>query len=268
MAQGTEQKLPIELIHHIVSLVDGRSNLAACSLVCRDWSEVCRPYIFDNYTIFLKGDNIVSRLLFLHFTAPHLSEYIAHVDLAWNTSAGFLPDWIPKCFRRFKNLRSLYLDEGITSLSSIPLPLALGIISLLSAPRIKELSILEWAIAEDSSELIAMLALCCKTLEQLELQGTCVCNTPANSVDSGLITAAPLIVSMEALRSLELLQACHPTLDTRLRCPKIESLEIRTPIGMQLPTWVPDGLQELSIYCTLHRLPRCFLSLLFHSTLR
>ncbi|KDQ31215.1 hypothetical protein PLEOSDRAFT_1111715 [Pleurotus ostreatus PC15] len=254
MAQGKEQKLPIELIHHIVSLVDGRSNLAACSLVCRDWSEVCRPYIFDNYTIFLKGDNIVSRLLFLHFTAPHLSEYIAHVDLTWNTSAGFLPDWIPKCFRRFKNLRSLYLDEGITSLSSIPLPLALGITSLLSAPRIKELSILEWAIAEDSSELVAMLASCCKTLERLMLQGTYVCDTPTNSVGSGLITAPPSIVLMEALRSLELFQACHPTLDTCLRCPKLESLEIRTPTGIwQLPTWVPDGLQELSIYSTARR---------------
>ncbi len=253
MAQGTEKKFPIELTHHIFSLVDGRSNLAACSLVCRDWSEICRHYIFDDYTIFLYGHNIVSRLLFIHFTAPHLSEYIAHVSLTWNTSAGFLPDWIPKCFSRFRNLRSLYLEEGVTNLSSIPLPLALGITSLLSAPRIKELSIWEWAIAEDSSELVAMLSLCSKTLERVIFETITILDTPANSVDSGLIPAAPPIVNMEALRRLELFQAFHPTLSVCLRCPRLESLAVRTSGDVwQLPSWVPDGLQKLSIYCTPH----------------
>ncbi|KAF9489058.1 hypothetical protein BDN71DRAFT_1456601 [Pleurotus eryngii] len=58
---------------------DEHHPLAAASLVSRTWSTICRSHIFRIISISTR--TMDDRLWFLHFEAPHLSEFIHVVRL-------------------------------------------------------------------------------------------------------------------------------------------------------------------------------------------
>ncbi|KAG9225176.1 hypothetical protein CCMSSC00406_0007413 [Pleurotus cornucopiae] len=108
--------LPAEVIIKIIGVVEGGhhskrgqrapSSLAASTLVSRAWNTLCRPHMF--HTVTLHTNTIYPRLSFLHFPAPHLSQYIHELYFEHTVAEGILSKaewWFPGCFARLKNLR-------------------------------------------------------------------------------------------------------------------------------------------------------------------
>ncbi|KAJ8697502.1 hypothetical protein PTI98_004303 [Pleurotus ostreatus] len=250
------EKLPVELIAEIIAIVaDGAQKcnpqndenhpfwtLTASSLVSRTWTTICRPHIF--HTLSISTENTTARLSFLHFDAPHLSEYIRTVHLWWNDDSCTALAWFPECFARLKNLRALHLENGISSLSMAPAPLSAGIVSMLAAPRLCKLALNGWGFASDASDLLSMLP---ATLEELKLE---------DIMETHVTEKAPPTVRFDALRTLELLDVFHPMLEFKsfIDCPNLECLTARYHYEpWNLPPWIPDELSELELYAV----PEC-----------
>ncbi|KAF9490495.1 hypothetical protein BDN71DRAFT_187417 [Pleurotus eryngii] len=246
------EKFPVELIAEIIAIVaDGTQEcnpkndenhpfwtLAASSLVSRTWTTICRPHIF--HTLSISTENTTARLSFLHFDAPHLSEYIRTVHLWWNDDSCTALAWFSEFFARLKNLRALHLDHGISSLSMAPASLSAVIVSTLAAPRLCKLVLNGWGFASDASDLLSMLP---ATLEELKLE---------DIMETHVTEKAPSTVRFDALRSLELLDVFHPMLEFKsfIDCPNLECLTARWYHYEPwiLPPWIPDGLSELELY--------------------
>ncbi|KAF9497759.1 hypothetical protein BDN71DRAFT_1504466 [Pleurotus eryngii] len=71
------------------------------------------------------------------------------------------------CFKRFKNLRVLYLWDGFTDVLAA---LDMDITPLLAAPRLRKLCINRWSFDEDASDLPRILLSTNPQLEELTLE--------------------------------------------------------------------------------------------------
>ncbi|KAJ8697523.1 hypothetical protein PTI98_004320 [Pleurotus ostreatus] len=246
-------RLPIEIIAEIIAaVVDGTEfnsedpdfypgreehhPLAAASLVSHTWSTICRPHIFRIISISTR--NMDDRLWFLHFEAPHLSEFILVVHLQCDYEPDTTLAWYPECLGRLKNLRVLHLDSWMSTLFPEPGPLSAGISSMLAAPCLRKLAFRGCDLSEDASDLRAMLPV---TLEELVLEGI-----SATSDIEGKTTSTP---RLEALRSLKLQEIYHPmfSLKNFIECPNLARLSAHWYSGQpwDLPPWVPSSLSEL-----------------------
>ncbi|KAJ8702751.1 hypothetical protein PTI98_001443 [Pleurotus ostreatus] len=244
-------KLPVELIHIIITFVssdhDRHKTLAACSLVCRGWDDICRVHIFDR--IIIGNKNLAPRLSFLCHTASHLSEHIRDLSISWDNRNCLASDWNSESFVPFKNLRTLCLANGIARglTDGPPSPFSVTA-SLLAAPCLKDLTFRAWTFANVSS-LYRMLVLCSNTLEQLSFDGVSFLYSQPSSE-----FIAPLPIRMGALRSMKFPPKYTPIIE----CPNLESLSIRVEVGevWVLPSWVPSGLRDLTLYATArHAIP-------------
>lgn len=233
-------RLPIELIRHIVADIDGDDmlpTLAARSLVCRSWSDICRSRIFQAITV--DSSDPASRLSFLYFTAPHLSVYI--LDLTIHRVERAIaphpfPDWTPECFSRLKNLRSLELADITREWSALPAP------TVLSAPHLRKLRIEDWHFRNDTRSLLFMLSLCSTSLEDLQLVD---CDARSNTNDEGHALSP---VNLVALSTLRLDYVDHPALTVSLlQCPSLTAMETRSSALREgrCPLWVPSGGEHL-----------------------
>lgn len=246
-------RLPIEIIAEIISAVvdgtgftsedpdfhpgrDEHHPLAAASLVSRTWNTICRPHIFRIISISTR--TMDDRLWFLHFEAPHLSEFILVVHLQCDYEPDTTLAWYPECLGRLKNLRVLHLDSWMSTLFPEPGPLSAGISSMLAAPCLRKLAFRGCDLSEDASDLRAMLPV---TLEELVLEGI-----SATSDIEGKTTSTP---RLEALRSLKLQEIYHPmfSLKNFIECPNLARLSAHWYSGQpwDLPPWVPSSLSEL-----------------------
>ncbi|KAG9219620.1 hypothetical protein CCMSSC00406_0006058 [Pleurotus cornucopiae] len=246
-------RLPIEIIAEIIAAVvdgteftsedpdfypgrDEHHPLAAASLVSRTWSTICRPHIFRIISISTR--TMDDRLWFLHFEAPHLSEFIHVVHLQCDYDPDTTLAWYPECLGRLKNLRVLHLDSWMSTLLLEPGPLSAGISSMLAAPCLRKLALRGCDLSEDASDLRAMLPV---TLKELVLEGI-----SATSDIEGKTTSTP---RLEALRSLKLQEIYHPMfrLKNFIECPNLDRLSAHWYSGQpwDLPPWVPSSLSEL-----------------------
>ncbi|KAF7419651.1 hypothetical protein PC9H_002243 [Pleurotus ostreatus] len=239
-------KLPVELIHLIIAFINDGNNphetLAACSLVCRTWHNMCCRHIFDS--IVIDSDNLAPRLTFFCHTAPRLSEYVRHFSISWGGRNCFIPDWSWVSGAVFKNLRTLRLENGLCSVSG-PSPFLSITNFLLAAPCLKEL-ILRGCAFENLPSLYFTLALCSNTLEQLTFNNVTFIYSPED--DKYIVSSPP---HMGVLRKLDSPPRYHPVIE----CPNLESLIIRVDPGdvWVLPSWVPSGLTDLTIHATARR---------------
>ncbi|KDQ23039.1 hypothetical protein PLEOSDRAFT_1108672 [Pleurotus ostreatus PC15] len=165
--------LPIELIHAIIAIIcsnggQASSNLAACSLVCRSWADVCRLRIFE-ILLFLNSRNITSRLSFLPFTAPHLSDYVQSLSLNQSIPMSPFPAWTPECFCRLTSLRALILGNPGWAWSGFSGPLARDIETLLAAPRLEMLELKGWDFRNNAQALRCVFSVCVTSLQTLTL---------------------------------------------------------------------------------------------------
>ncbi|KAF4607634.1 hypothetical protein EYR38_001707 [Pleurotus pulmonarius] len=233
-------KVPVELIHLILAFIsddnDRHETLAACSLVCRVWHNMCCCHIFQSVVI---SEHLAPRLTFFCATAPHLSEYIRDLNISWSRTNCFTPTWRWGSRAIFKNLRTLRLSNGTCSVSG-PSPLLSITAFLLAAPRLKELTLRGWAFS-DLRSLYAMLALCSSTLEQLTFNGVSFIYWQE---DTNYVVSSP--TRMGALRKLVSPPQYHPIIE----CPNLESLAIHVHPGdvWALPSWVPSGLRNLTLH--------------------
>ncbi|KAF4566057.1 hypothetical protein EYR36_011471 [Pleurotus pulmonarius] len=238
-------KVPVELIHLILAFIsddnDRHETLAACSLVCRVWHNMCCRHIFQSVVI---SEHLAPRLTFFCATAPHLSKYIRDLDISWSRTNCFTPTWRWGSRAVFKNLRTLRLSNGTCSVSG-PSPLLSITAFLLAAPRLKELTLRGWAFS-DLRSLYAMLALCSNTLEQLTFNGVSFIYWQE---DTNYVVSSP--TRMGALRKLVSPPQYHPIIE----CPNLESLAIHVHPGdvWALPSWVPSGLRDLTLHATARR---------------
>ncbi|KAG9219775.1 hypothetical protein CCMSSC00406_0008152 [Pleurotus cornucopiae] len=246
---GTEDtfqaaKLPVELIYLIIAVISDDNNphetLAACSLVCRSWRDMCCVHFFAN--IVLNSENLAPRLSFLCHTAPHLSEYIHALSISWADHNCSTPDWNWDSRAVFKNLRTLRLCDGARSASGpSPAPLLSITAILLAAPCLKELTLRGMTFAKLPSVHFS-LALCSNTLEQLTFDGVSFFDCSDN------VASSP--IRMGALRKLESPPTNHPFIE----CPNLESLIVEVGPGRvwALPSWVPSRLRDLTLHSTHH----------------
>ncbi|KDQ23069.1 hypothetical protein PLEOSDRAFT_1108702 [Pleurotus ostreatus PC15] len=235
-------KLPIELVRLIVTFVREDNNshetLAACSVVCRSWNDICLDYLFKSIIIHHES------LTRLCYTASHISECIHNLCVSFDNQDCFANDWNfilnsnPESWGRFKNLRTLCLENGIAPLTDYrPSPLSVTTF-LLAAPCLKELTFRGWTFAR-ASAIQFMLELSSKTLEQLSFDGV--------SFQEDHECIAPPI-RMDSLRRLGFPPRCHP----RIECPNLQSLIVRIE-GRErwvIPSWVPSGLHDLTLHAT------------------
>ncbi|KAF4599110.1 hypothetical protein EYR40_006199 [Pleurotus pulmonarius] len=224
------EKLPIELIHHIIADIDtdqGLSALRACSLVCLAWADICRSCIF--------------RSVVVH--SPHLCKYVLeltiHEDYGTRTS-WMPPEWTPELFGWLKNLRSLAFFCVTGEVSALPAPMANGLPTLLQAPRLRKLHIQHWNFENDVQALHHMLSLCSASLEHLALVGV-----SSNSTVHELAT-----VRLAALSTLRLHYVNHPGLtEAFLQCPNLRSMEMGIEDGR---LFFPSDVENLNL--TVERL--------------
>ncbi|KAG5221115.1 hypothetical protein IMY05_C4466000100 [Salix suchowensis] len=123
-AISTPVKLPVDVIQHLIEAVDvhggdfradaedRRSLLAACSLVCRAWNDICRHVIFRKIS-FRERFFLISRLCFFRDKAHHLTKYVKETDISFendfNLSVPRIHGWLSECFDKFENLTVLHL---------------------------------------------------------------------------------------------------------------------------------------------------------------
>ncbi|KAG9224201.1 hypothetical protein CCMSSC00406_0004700 [Pleurotus cornucopiae] len=248
------KQLPMELILQIIAILDYSSDtytyyvtdispcLTACSLVCHAWNDICRPRIFRKVVIY-DIDRLSLRLSFLHSTAPHLCEYVLDLRLGFNVDsegASALPSWVLDCFKRFKNLRVLYLWDGTTDVLA---SLDMDITPLLAAPRLRKLCIHRWSFDEDASDLLRILLSTNPQLEELTLREIFTEFVDEDSAE------APSAARFEALRRLEMFNVAHPMLrlEALIECPNLNSLVARWPMHWNVPPWCPPHFSELDI---------------------
>lgn len=159
---------PPEYIQYVpASEREAISTLAAASLVSRAWNAICRRYMFGRVCVSTK--NLSARLSFVHFEAPHLSEYIRKLHLWWNKDSCTAAEWFPECFCRLRNLRQLDISGvsgGNLNLSTAPAPLATGIVTMLACPCLRKFVLCEFVFAKDASDLLSILP---ASLEELSL---------------------------------------------------------------------------------------------------
>ncbi|KAF7419676.1 hypothetical protein PC9H_002268 [Pleurotus ostreatus] len=159
-------RIPVELVRHIIAQINDRnehgtaSTLAACSLVCRAWTDICRQRLFRKLVISADAQ-VRPRLPFLHVTAPHLAEYV--LELVFDPNI-FFPDWISDILDRMHNLRVLTLIDLTREWSALSWSLKHTIQTLLGAPRLQSLAILGWELGDDAQSLID-----CPNLEKMAI---------------------------------------------------------------------------------------------------
>ncbi|KAF7424774.1 hypothetical protein PC9H_010085 [Pleurotus ostreatus] len=112
---------PTELATKIIAIIEdghhskhhqrGQSPLADIALVSHTWNAVCRLHMFNTVTLY--SDTVHSRLSFIHFQAPHLSQYIR--ELYFQPSAAeriaSKAEWFPACFAQFDNLDKIRFEN-------------------------------------------------------------------------------------------------------------------------------------------------------------
>lgn len=254
---GTKQ-LPLELIHHIVEPLAQRDAsgsvppaLVACSLVSRTWNHICRLHIF--HTIVLASNSLPARLSFLHFKAPHLSQYVLNLHISLHDrNIRTAKAWFPDCLKRLKNLRVLRIENFIFDPPALRGLHALGIMSVLATARIKQLDLVCWdeVDSEDEPALLTILSACSSTLEKLSLQILERADLPTIPERIANGPRTPLTVCLNGLRELKILEV-FPRFHRadHLECPHLEHLRLehRGHGPWQLPSYVPVGLCELVI---------------------
>lgn len=139
--------------------------LATASLVSRAWNTICRQYMFRRF------DASDENLAFLHFEAPHLSEYIRELHLWWNNDECTASEWLPECFCRLKNLREVHLGGGISQLSTVPAALGAGIVIMLAAPRLRKLLLRGWSFSGVSG-LLSLFPVTPEALVLIDISAT------------------------------------------------------------------------------------------------
>lgn len=254
------ERLPIELIQHIIAHLDDRvedyyhedrgnrrpipCGLAACSLVCRAWSHICRARIFR--AVSLKY-GVHRRLSFLYSTAPHLYKRIRNLCITLSPST--FEDWIPDCTGRFTNVSELRLDAEFITGPILGVLSDFGIMSLLPTLRLKRLALDYWGVDEAMLDLIPILSACSNTLESLSLEIYEVYRQAEGS-DSPL----PPSVCLYALRNLNIISSiCTPPPTNLIECPNLESLTVECTYGdsrWNIPSWIPASLSELILHGT------------------
>ncbi|KAF7419650.1 hypothetical protein PC9H_002242 [Pleurotus ostreatus] len=248
--------LPIDLVCDIIAFVDGDDDeyvdrytpdyrvltLAACSLVCKAWSNIARAHIFGSFAI--RYTSFESRLSFLHFTAPHLGGYVREL-IIWgdnsNNTGLTPPQWTPSAFRRFSNLHSLSFYHVTGKWSSLPVPLAVGITTLLAAPGLQKLRLQWWDFGTDVESIQNMLSLCSTSLKDLSLVYVDCHGDPHANAQAHVLSP----VNMVALSKLRLVCVHHPRLsDAFIECPNLESMTAEIEKGR---LFVPLGVKDLSL---------------------
>ncbi|KDQ26383.1 hypothetical protein PLEOSDRAFT_1105287 [Pleurotus ostreatus PC15] len=253
----TKPRLPIELIGLIIASLANLSqaednrlcHLQACSLVSWAWNDLCRPYIFYTLTIH-RLDNTIRRLSFLHFKAPHLSKYIHELSIFPDSNVPKLPKWIPKCFRRLKNLHTMDVVGGDLDTSPTPSPMATTALLIKFVPYLRKLSLNSITFI-DASHLIDFLP--SRTLEELRIVYTEDDFTDGYPQTNG----AQSVVRFDALRTL-VVETAFPVLRyaTPMACPNLRSFAVQWNgrRRWKLPLWIPDSLSELTVQVNLaHR---------------
>ncbi|KAF9499768.1 hypothetical protein BDN71DRAFT_1441348 [Pleurotus eryngii] len=171
-----------------------------------------------------------------------LSHDIRDLSISWDNRNCLASNRNSESFGPFKNLRTLCLANGIArGLTDVPLSPFSVTTSVLAASCLKELTFRTRTFANVSS-LYRMLVLCSNTLEQLSFDGV--------SFLYFLPSSAPLPIRMGALRSLKF----RPKYPPIIECPNLESLSIRVEVDevWALPSWLPSGLRDLTLYGTYH----------------
>ncbi|KAL4265890.1 hypothetical protein AB1N83_003477 [Pleurotus pulmonarius] len=251
----TGRNLPIELVSIMLTYIDPRTRddiltLRACSLVCRAWSTLCIPRLFENVSISSYG--FARELSFFHFTAPHLCQHVRIFELkVWNDIPE-TPEWTPECFGRFKNLHALHLwcslrDFTTAELWGLPTPLRLGVTTLLASYYLRELEI-DWDFGIDDGGLLYMLSFCSTSLKSLTLWRV------RTDYQLGDIEEMPGLsaITLEALSNLSMGHVNHLAIDAALvQCPNLKSLTTHifgdTELPWTLPPYVPSELEELHL---------------------
>lgn len=247
-SNSASQKLPIELIHDIIADLAAQHDalyskenrlfckkpiapgLSSCSLACRAWNYICQPHIFS--TIVISGQ-INTRLSFLHFTSPHLYEYILDLRITIGTESNKALDLERHYFDRFTNLRALYIAAGFSTRASYGRLCRLGILPLISAAPLKRLVLHSWVLEENGLDLLHVLSACSNTLEDLTLDILNIFQE-ITSVETGPIR-------LDSLHNLELRGFPPPDL---IACPNLQSLTIASD-SCDIPSWIPAGLSKL-----------------------
>ncbi|KAL4256297.1 hypothetical protein AB1N83_013341 [Pleurotus pulmonarius] len=249
-AQGVP--LPTELATKIIAIVEdghhskhhqrGPSPLADIALVSHTWNAVCRLHMF--HTVTLYSDTVYSRLSFIHFQAPHLSQYIR--ELYFQPSAAeriaSKAEWFPACFARFDNLDKIRFENCCKG------PLSAASLAAFAAPqRLRKLDIYGWKFA-GVYDFLSMLP---PTLEELRLDEVKFDSSQRNAARRDLELKAPRIpgVRLDALRTIELHRGQHSILATPhlIECPNLARLFVicSSTTQVQLPPWIPTSLPEL-----------------------
>ncbi|KDQ23022.1 hypothetical protein PLEOSDRAFT_1108652 [Pleurotus ostreatus PC15] len=253
------ERLPIELIHHIIAHLDDRvedyyrgncrpipSGLAACSLVCRAWSHICRARIFRTVPLKYGEDVSHRRLSFLYSTAPHLCEIIRNLSICLGGGPSTSEDWIPHFTGRFTNLSELRLHAEFITGPILGVLSDFGIMSLLPTLRLKRLALDSWSVDEAVLDLIPILSACSNTLESLSLEIYEVYRQGSDSV-------LPPSACLNSLRNLNMIPSVCTLPPTNLiRCPHLESLTVGYTYGdspWDIPSWIPASLSELILHC-------------------
>ncbi|KAF4588193.1 hypothetical protein EYR38_010160 [Pleurotus pulmonarius] len=134
----------------------------------------------------------------------------------------------------------------------VPAPFALGIISLITAVPLKVLHLECWGFLKDSYDLLRILSCCSSSLEDLFIQTTAYDHStiPGDEtiVDDGRTVSSPVRVkSLRILRLFEWIGRSPLPPTDLLECPNLERLELAPTLAgpWDIPSWIPDGLQEL-----------------------
>ncbi|KAF9493715.1 hypothetical protein BDN71DRAFT_1496911 [Pleurotus eryngii] len=184
-AISTPVKLPVDVIQHLIEAVDvhggdfradaedRRSLLAACSLVCRAWNDICRHVIFRKIS-FRERFFLISRLCFFRDKAHHLTKYVKETDISFendfNLSVPRIHGWLSECFDKFENLTVLHLVNHEDSYCICYGEVYSGILHLLTNARLREFYLHHW-VFQTSDCLLSLLGCSCPTtLESLSLK--------------------------------------------------------------------------------------------------
>lgn len=148
-------RLPFDIYSIIIDYAADASrpwgkDLKALSLTHRSFIPQCQKHLFESVGY---SAEVAKKLLDLHDTAPHLADYVRVLSFCTNyTEDGNRPtETVVAFLNKFRNLRSVYLDFGISELNDVQYnwrnlepSVAAALLELLrSQPSLEKLSILK-----------------------------------------------------------------------------------------------------------------------------
>ncbi|KAL0953194.1 hypothetical protein HGRIS_004449 [Hohenbuehelia grisea] len=229
--------LPGELIDHIISNVQAKATLKACSLVCKDWVSLAQCFLFEKISLSdaTHGVKRCQQLLPVLERSPHLIPYVRRLHLSFAHQSGmqrptrrFLlsEPTLPDLLSLTRHIRTLQLGSSPSTLkwTEIPLRLLHSLEPILQLSTFQHLTMYGWEFIEPI-EIFDFISFGQRTITSMKLRRVTTPDMPY----SPWITSWPTI-SFPNLENLEMPNTLMESMQRGLRTPNLRSLKLRLPV--------------------------------------